>query len=67
MLKGGLLLFQGLVKVKDVPVTWEHLDPVQRVFYRESTPKDYGNTVLSSKCYDFAVFSCVICEGLASV
>lgn len=39
---------QGLVNVKDVAVSltweeWEHLDPVQRVFYRESKPKDYGN------------------------
>ncbi|KAM7149326.1 zinc finger protein 394 isoform 1-T1 [Molossus nigricans] len=47
---GGTSL-QGLVKVKDVPITWEewdHLDPVQRDFYRESTLKDYGNTALSS-------------------
>ncbi|KAM5261117.1 zinc finger protein 394 [Hipposideros larvatus] len=41
---------QGLVKVKDVAVSltwkeWENLDPVERDFYRESTPKDYGNTV----------------------
>ncbi|XP_023616462.1 zinc finger protein 394 isoform X2 [Myotis lucifugus] len=46
--RGGTSL-PGLVKVKDVPVTWEeweHLDPVQRDIYRESTLKDYGNTVL---------------------
>lgn len=52
-------MFQGLVKVKDVPVTreeWEHLDPVQRDFYREGTLKDYGNTFLPSKSYDFACF-----------
>ncbi|XP_019573912.2 zinc finger protein 394 isoform X1 [Rhinolophus sinicus] len=41
---------QGLVKVKDAAVSltwedWEHLDAVQRDFYRESTLKDYGNTV----------------------
>ncbi|XP_006081107.1 zinc finger protein 394 isoform X1 [Myotis lucifugus] len=48
--RGGTSL-PGLVKVKDVPVTWEeweHLDPVQRDIYRESTLKDYGNTVLPS-------------------
>ncbi|ELK36734.1 Zinc finger protein 394 [Myotis davidii] len=42
---------RGLVKVKDVPVTreeWEHLDPVQRDFYREGMLKDYGNTFLPS-------------------
>ncbi|XP_016073192.1 PREDICTED: zinc finger protein 394 [Miniopterus natalensis] len=47
---GGTSL-QRLVKVKDVPVTWEqweHADPVQRDFYRKSALKDYGNTVLSS-------------------
>ncbi|XP_054570885.1 zinc finger protein 394 isoform X3 [Eptesicus fuscus] len=45
---GGTSL-PGLVKVKDVPVTWEeweHLDPVQRDFYREDMLKDYGNTVV---------------------
>ncbi|XP_008139915.2 zinc finger protein 394 isoform X1 [Eptesicus fuscus] len=47
---GGTSL-PGLVKVKDVPVTWEeweHLDPVQRDFYREDMLKDYGNTVVPS-------------------
>ncbi|XP_066238275.1 zinc finger protein 394 isoform X1 [Saccopteryx leptura] len=44
---GGTSL-QGLVKVEDVSLTWEEwerLNPVQREFYRESTLKDYGNTV----------------------
>lgn len=52
-------MFQGLVKVKDVPVTWEeweHLDPIQRDFHREGMLKDYGNTVLPSKCYDLPCF-----------
>ncbi|XP_049760418.1 zinc finger protein 394 isoform X2 [Elephas maximus indicus] len=44
---------QGLVTFKDVAmsVTWEewvHLDPAQRTFSRDSTQKDYGNTVLLS-------------------
>ncbi|XP_054445319.1 zinc finger protein 394 [Pteronotus mesoamericanus] len=44
---GGTSL-QDLVKVKDVSLTWrewEHLDPVQRDFYRENILKDYGNIV----------------------
>ncbi|XP_012413914.1 zinc finger protein 394 isoform X1 [Trichechus manatus latirostris] len=44
---------QGLVTFKDVAssLTWEewvHLDPAQRIFSRESTQKDYGNTILLS-------------------
>ncbi|ELK35481.1 Zinc finger protein 394 [Myotis davidii] len=44
-------LTQRLVKVKDEPVTWEeweHLDPVQGNFCRDSTLKGYGNTALPS-------------------
>lgn len=57
----GRLLFQGLVKVKDMAVSlpweeWEHLDPVPRNFDRESTTKDCGNTISPSKCCDFAHF-----------
>lgn len=58
VLMGGLL-FQDLVKTKDVCLTWgewKQLDPIQRDFYRENVLKDYGNTVLPSKCYDFACF-----------
>ncbi|XP_057551309.1 zinc finger protein 394 isoform X2 [Hippopotamus amphibius kiboko] len=43
----------GLVTVQDVAVSltweeWEHLGPAQRDLYRESAPKDYGNTVSPS-------------------
>ncbi|XP_036265896.1 zinc finger protein 394 isoform X3 [Pipistrellus kuhlii] len=45
----GATSLQGLMKDKDVPVTWEEwepVDPVQRDFYREDMLKDYGSTVL---------------------
>lgn len=71
VLMGGLLLFQDLMKAKDVSLTWgewKQIDPIQRDFYRENMLKDYGNTVLPSKCCDFACFwLCVICERFASI
>lgn len=70
VLRGGLLLLQGLVTAQDVAVSltweeWERLGPAQKPFFRESAPKDHGNAVSPSECWALPVSGWVwLVEGL---
>ena len=68
VLRGGLMLLQGLVTVQDVAVSltweeWERLGPAQRHFFRESAPKDHGNAISPSKCWASACLQLGVTGG----